>query len=301
MKKEYLLIPLFICFLLPQTMPGQSGVLDLTFGQAGMVFSNEGFFILPLPSKKIMALRGLEQSVNDYDIQLHRFNYDGSPDSTFGINSYRTINLSESTNAAPSVDDPADMVLLPNGKILVCGTIFDHYNQGAVTLDGFILCLNENGEIDSTFGDFGVINLDIGDDIFESVGYLTLDADNKLLAVGGVSGKWVMARFDLGLYTPTQAPINNETMGASLIPNIVYGNRNLLLKYQSEKLGSCKVQVSGMDGSLALEHSFSCFTAGWQEAIIELPKNLAAGLYALKLQTPSGSQTLKFVVVSEDN
>ena len=134
---------------------------DTTYGNAGAAsvsaVENE-FFYLPTFGEHLVQDDG--KVVTTYNRQRHnfnivRFNTDGSPDTTFGnggIVNYDYeffIGLDET---------PGDVVQLPNGKLVV--SFVRGPNALSPPNKQYLLQLNTDGSIDTTYGDSGVVEVD---------------------------------------------------------------------------------------------------------------------------------------------
>lgn len=94
----------------------------------------------------------------------------GNLDNTFGIGGLSTLDISGSTEA----DQAEDMVIQPDGKIIVVGTVFD------VGVFGYVARFTADGNLDATFGSGGIEIISIT----ESQA-LALQNDGKIVIVGG--------------------------------------------------------------------------------------------------------------------
>lgn len=175
------------------------GSLDNSFGTNGEVKVDLGnkeqdiVYRLALQNDgKIIAAGSTKiSSTEGTDFALVRYNSNGTIDSNFGVNGIVTKNLS-------LVDTWSDLVIQPDGKIIVTGSV----NVDSVGKINFIVArYNENGTIDNTFGDggkaiiwFETYTRDIANSIIQQ-------PDGKIV-VGGMSGEifnynnFALARFN---------------------------------------------------------------------------------------------------------
>lgn len=108
------------------------------------------------------------------DFAVARYNPDGSLDTTFGNDGIVT------TNVASDSDLANDMMLQPDGRIIVVGET----NQAE---DFAIVRYNNDGSLDTTFDNTGIVVTDFGGT--EGFFGVALQADGKIIAVGNtVSG-----------------------------------------------------------------------------------------------------------------
>lgn len=155
------------------------GSPDSSFNGTGMKLFDTGahyeYFhaIVIQPDGKIIAAGGAGVTNADSFILL-RFHPDGSIDSTFGTDG---IVL---TDFGPESDHAEQIVLLPDGKILVAGTAFPDTHQLFA-----LVRYNSNGILDSTFGTDGIATVSFGD-LFSPVGEMLVQPDQKILISGTV-------------------------------------------------------------------------------------------------------------------
>jgi uncharacterized delta-60 repeat protein len=140
------------------------GSLDPTFGSGGKVMTDflsefdELNALAIQPDGRIIAAGSTEDSEEQTDIALARYNADGTLDVTFG-SSGRVI-----TDFFGFDDNGRGLVLRPDGKIVVAGRAnisFDHGEFALAQYDGiaFDICLQDDGganilQINSTTGEY---------------------------------------------------------------------------------------------------------------------------------------------------
>ncbi len=173
---------------------GQFAVIRLNVdGSLDTSFDDDGIAMIPTGDDAVHARDlSLDQNgritvagdryyvSNDYDIVAARFNDDGSLDDTFGVNGTVAYALSGGWGEGLGVTTQF------GGKTIVSG-----YNNGEAT----ILRLNEDGTLDTTFSNDGIITT-TATTATRWQG-LTIQPDLKILAAGyNSSGDFVTARFD---------------------------------------------------------------------------------------------------------
>lgn len=112
-----------------------------------------------------------------------RYNADGSSDTGFGVNGIRTIIFTQ-------LDRAADMVLQPDGKIVIAGTAGQQNPFGEVNI--IVSRLNPDGSADPAFNGGGVtthINTDVA-------GAIALQPDGKLIVAGRAGAYALLLRYN---------------------------------------------------------------------------------------------------------
>ncbi|GAB5417221.1 MAG: hypothetical protein Crog4KO_20870 [Crocinitomicaceae bacterium] len=135
--------------LLSSSMFAQTpGDLDTDFGTGGYTltdpYANTGEFywdLITLSDDKIVKVGYTDDGV-DTDILVSKFQANGQPDSTFGVNGFTSIDLSLGGD-----EDARGITALPSGQLLITG-----YVQTPGTLDAYVMRLDEDGTVDASFG-----------------------------------------------------------------------------------------------------------------------------------------------------
>jgi uncharacterized delta-60 repeat protein len=150
MKKILLLATTILCFL--NSTNAQPGQLDPSFGTNGIIKTDlgetynsptSGKLVLAQPDGSLYLIlqtnegnRSLGQTI------IAKRNQDGSIDSNYGNNGY-----------SPNVKMvPSSAVLMPDGKIVVAGSVDREFNNYDLALARY----NANGFLDRTFGNDGI-------------------------------------------------------------------------------------------------------------------------------------------------
>ncbi len=158
-------------------LSAQYGALDPTFGTNGKVtldFNAKNDFGFPmevLPDNRILMV-GYVTINSGIDFGIARFNPDGSPDNTFGLNGKVSLDVG-------GFDDmPTDLFLLSDGKFLVAGTI-----TNATEADFGLARFNANGTLDQTFGTNGITVYALTPQ-YDAVTSIGVQSDGKIVLAG---------------------------------------------------------------------------------------------------------------------
>ncbi len=191
--KTRLLIAFAVIFT-SNFMVAQSGPLDVSFDEDGMVSTEFGSYksavrsVALQPDGKILAVGSTYNNGSYHRFALARYNVDGSLDTTFGIEGKVVGDYSEEKMAFTSV------LVQPDGKIVAGGIIYNNYNDSQFMLVRF----NEDGSQDDSFAENGMMIMDN-----RTVNAMAMQPDGKIVATGFVyyndsSNKdFLVMRFDL--------------------------------------------------------------------------------------------------------
>jgi uncharacterized delta-60 repeat protein len=172
--------------VLSLTVRGASGAADTTFGTNGQV--RGGTFDFP-PQTARFQVDGKLVSINftaEKNMQVHRFNADGSPDTGFGTAGSTVIEFPFAYGG-----NTAQIAFQPDGKIIVAGAI-----GATATRDIGLARLTANGTLDTSFDSDGTQVLDYGGADPEPAQIVV--ANNKILVVSTSSLKdFALARYTL--------------------------------------------------------------------------------------------------------
>jgi len=165
----------------PLVKYNEDGTLENDFGNAGVVLtdmeaSDTGSEILLQDDGKILLIGSTAVPGNPVDGMISRFNADGSLDMTFNGTGWLNFGLSQ------FFDRPSDVVLLPNGRILVVGGVANDLSE----LEIFALRLMPDGAFDTSFGTDGVAryHIGVGNDLASEV---IVQPDGKAIIGGTVN------------------------------------------------------------------------------------------------------------------
>lgn len=166
------------------------GTADTTFGGTGRVIEGHGGHGGNLVSAAAQAdgktvAAGFTHSGTSFDFLVVRYNTNGTPDTTFGTGGFFTFSLAAGT------DNASDLVIQPDGKILVCGTASN---------DFALIRLNANGTLDTTFDGDGIVLTPVlaATDVARD---LALQSDGKIV-LAGYAGNGSNDDFAIVRYNP---------------------------------------------------------------------------------------------------
>ncbi|MBS1747558.1 MAG: hypothetical protein JST21_15435, partial [Bacteroidetes bacterium] len=164
------------------------GSPDLSFADSG-----RGVYILGdtgswVPTIRAMALQpdGKIIALGNFAVQngvfapfsLMRFNSDGSPDKSFGINGLTIGYISG------GLDAPNDVALLSDDRIVIAGDLHKDINDVGRS---FIACYTTNGVLDQSFGNGGIVTIAFAIDQLLTINAIAITKDDKII-VGGEYG-----------------------------------------------------------------------------------------------------------------
>lgn len=129
-----------------------------------------------LGNGKILVL--VEHRNPPYRLYLIRLNADGSRDNTFGTGGAKELTLPARNQSDSS---PFGMEILPNGKILIAGG-FNYSNNSGDFEQVYLARLDQNGNIDHSFGRLGMVRQWLGARTFPLD--LLIQPDGKYLICG---------------------------------------------------------------------------------------------------------------------
>jgi uncharacterized delta-60 repeat protein len=154
-----------------------NGTLDASFGNGGRVATSGGGEtkvedVVLLPDGKMIAV-GYRLLPNPVQIRLVRYASNGSIDTTYGTAGKVTANL-----VGGSI--PGRAVLLPDGKLLLVGSIL---NSVGPSYQGLVQRYNADGTLDMTFATGGQAIVDFPG-MGEELRSLNVEADGRFYATG---------------------------------------------------------------------------------------------------------------------
>ena len=182
----------------------ENGTLDTSFGGTGVVtnsFPGAAYDVVLQPDGKIVVAGTThsqpkpEEEVGEFAVA--RYNENGTLDASFGGTGM--VSTSFNPELYPELDG---LVLQPNGKIVVAGTVYDE-TEGEVGTRRFALArFNEDGGLDTTFGTNGKVITQFGSPSdgwgyqYQYIFTLAREPGGKLVAGGMVNFEFALARYN---------------------------------------------------------------------------------------------------------
>jgi uncharacterized delta-60 repeat protein len=163
------------------------GARDASFGQGGMVTLGNPYGASVLATDQHILVAGSTAGLGTpspngvNDLQLSRFNLDGSVDTTFGAGGRVT------TDTAVRQDVAVKVLRQDDGRIVVVGYEQKAFLSRVLQNPHVILVRYEpDGRLDTTFGNGGIVLSDVPQFGAERAASAALQADGKIVVVGSV-------------------------------------------------------------------------------------------------------------------
>lgn len=259
------------------------GSLDNTFGTDGKVVYDlngldDEFFGMDLNADGEIICGGFTNVMwESFDMFVMKLDTDGIPVSDFGDNGVVILHK-EPYNVI------YDLVVQPDSKILVCGSIGDFApGNNNFALVRFL----EDGTLDGSFGTGGVVVTDFFGEQDEANAML-LDGNDKIFVGGkslnpnGTSRDFTIAAYVNDIFTSVSPLVDSQIV--SVYPNPTSGFLTI------ENCKSAEMSLYSIDGKLQYSATIS------QEQFRLDVSNLPKGIYALVINGNSGVKSTKVVV-----
>ncbi|MBS1745502.1 MAG: T9SS type A sorting domain-containing protein [Bacteroidetes bacterium] len=206
----------------------QPGTLDKSFGTDGKVITNFGDSTYPTINNaiiqaddKIVVIGSYASATEEHPTSFAAFRYtsDGNLDYNFGDSGKAVVVI-----PFESWSEARYGAIQKDGKILLSG--YGWYYYFDPTYSGLITRLNTDGSIDSSFGTNGIIQITKN----KSGGYgsIAVQADNKIVVIGGAGGSGFINRF-----------LENGTLDRT------FGDTGYAFISEHYSFESCKIQPDG--------------------------------------------------------
>ena len=269
------------------TQVNSDGSPDNSFGTNGVVTSSlgntweriQGIALDPDNAIVCTGAAGTGFNFSTFDAVVLRYLLNGDLDTSFGTDGLVLIDHDGFE------DGGHDVVLQPDGKILICGA------AGVAGQNEFALWrFSAIGSVDPSFGSGGEVITDTG--IFGGRALsVVLQSDGKILAAGTQDGSSnnvpLVARYTSGLEVRIATHVAVNTL--AVFPNPTTGR----ISVQPTGLtGTVAVEVINAEGRIVIQES----TTNTQRIEVDV-RGLAAGSYTLRLSDHGAQHTGSFVKV----
>jgi uncharacterized delta-60 repeat protein len=275
------------------------GIMDPTFGFSGHIWTSIGSGaavargVAVRPDGRIVVAGWAEAGAVTKAFVM-RYLPDGTVDPTFGVGGHVLVDLGEPASACAAMA----LELQADGAIVIAGD----GAQGDNT-DFAIARLTPAGVLDASFGSGGQTLFDFPDAGEDKAAALVFDAQGNAVLAGSSLGNFAVARILIdpvasavpetspgiaGLFLSAPSP-NPTSRGAALALELKAGTRTSASVYDV----SGRV-VRRLFGDRALEAGRH--TLAW-DGRDDAGRQVAAGVYYVRLATPGGDETRKVVIV----
>lgn len=270
------------------------GSLDQNFGNKGIVitdvdnvYNTSHSIAIQEDGKYVVTGYRYFRERLDTDILLVRYNSDGSIDQSFGVNGFVTKDINRNEDFA------WDVIIQSDERILVTGYTKSDSSKNVVTLR-----FNNNGQIDSTFGDSGVIITSIFG--FDEEGrHLALQNDGKILVTGysfnGVDQDLFILRINPdGNILPVPQVDSTLTNLSQNYPNPF--TTKTLIPFSLHETSYVTLKVYNALGEEVSSLIDEVKIAGNYKVLFDR-SNLSSGIYLYQLITKNYSQAKKMLII----
>jgi uncharacterized delta-60 repeat protein len=182
-----------------------NGQPDTTFGTNGTVITDlvvgsereQPYAIVVQPDGKLLVAGTVTYDfAPDNEMFVVRYNTNGTLDTTFGTNGKFVLNLGGNDIHSEAYA----IALLPDGKILLGGSIDDRLNTPITYADYALVRLTATGQRDLTWGSSGIVKTNItgSDRAFD----MEIQSDGKVILAGYEGGTNLNSKVTLVRYNP---------------------------------------------------------------------------------------------------
>lgn len=266
----------------------ENGSLDSSFDGDGIVITqlssdqDAANTVVRQPADGKILVGGVTMFMPMVFLVVARYNTDGSLDSSFGNNG-----IFQSPH--PGLNFPGNMVLAPDGRIVIGGTWATNF---------LVAVVNPDGTADMGFDDDGVVTTSFGQN--GSGNDLALDANGKAVLVG-YSGQgaptgndFVVLRYHTGIDVGISETSSAGPM-VSVSPNPI--SNDAVLRLSMTSAGRVSVQLLDASGRRVLTITDGAMLPVGEHVITFTTAALAAGCYQLVVRT--GRETSSVMVAVE--
>ena len=271
------------------------GIIDSTFGTSGITLT-------PVSVDYIEDALGMKQSA-DGGIVISGFTT--LPDFSFDmiLVKYDSVGVLVPTFGSSGIvqfdndiqDVGYDVTIQSNGKILVGGTSGGFFFDDR---DFLLMRYDANGQVDTTFGNDGLVLTPIMND-FDEANAITLQADGKIILAGkannGSQNDLALVRYWNDVSTGI-SEINQSTT-VSLYPNPTKSGNSIVIEWNES--ASSNIQLMLMDGFGRTIDQIQIKNQGTDKSkvVYQFPSTLSNGFYLVNLIQENGSSITAKVMI----
>jgi uncharacterized delta-60 repeat protein len=171
-----------------------NGHLDTTFGSRGKVITSFGSNARADTAGMTIQADGkiVVAGTVDSDFGVARYNPNGSLDTSFGTGGLVTTSF-----GAPATAIAAGVVVRPDGKIVVAGSVT---NEVTLQRDIALVRYNLSGSLDTSFGTGGEVLTNFGTKFSPTASGLSLQTDGRIVVTGTFIDSTGAAEFGVARY-----------------------------------------------------------------------------------------------------
>lgn len=260
---------------------GENGIVKTPVGSSGDVAK-----AVVLQSDGKIVVAGYYNNGLDIDVAILRYNTDGSLDDSFGMEGIETFPAGE------GVDYTEDLILQQDDKILATGFTFNGANY-----DFFMVRCNTNGELDSDFGDEGIVFTSFGSS-HDQGKKIAIQNNGRIVVAGwtntGENNDFAVARYLSGLSLGI-VNFSDQDQSMLIYPNPIYDKATL--KYELIENETIGIKLYDMQGQLvqsfiSQEHRL----AGQHEESLYIDNTIPAGCYLLVITNEAGNKGIQITI-----
>ncbi len=262
-------------------------------GDPDTSFGINGFASSPLDFPVSKACAGFILQENDQIVMggysgeafvLAAYQENGKPDSTFGEHGKAFTYFPDGDARAYAITK------LPDGRILLGGN-YQHIESKLQDLA--LACYQPNGQLDSTFGEDGILILDAGG-AGECIYDMHVNPDSSILLAGHSSDRMLIVKLLPQLQLDLQPHPEASFPPLLLYPNPLHSEAKLRYTLShAQRVRIRLLSLSGQEVAVLLDEPR---LKGAQEELLRLPEGLARGGYVLALEAQEGRQAIKVLI-----
>lgn len=261
---------------------GADGSLDETFGEGGRVIwkGNLARDLMVVEGGKITVLGQETNNMLHRDLTLKRFNYDGTPDASFG----------KGVSVQSGYVRAVGLSRLSDGRYIAAASA-----PVGQSVRFMLACYTSEGVLDKAFGKNGK-RVDTLTQYREYMWCMAPQADGRVVAGGYCTGpaddQFLLVRYNTLAGSGTSVA---DEQGASLSAYPNPAGESLTLEYTVSTAGPLSIMLSDISGGTKILKEEKYVLPGIYSQIVSLPSGLPAGTYFLIIDMPGNKLTAKVI------